>query len=151
MRIPSIVAINTAGHFKEVKKYAVIEAVINLCISLLLVKPLGIYGVLLGTISGAAFRTPILVHYSNKNIVKRPHMNYWKKILGWLPFFLAAYAVSVIKPIQCSSLPNWVLTAVPTTAVMFILAVVWLVLIDRETFRMLLGTITKFLHKRKIK
>ncbi len=151
MRIPSIVAINTAGHFKEVKKYAVIEAVINLSVSLLLVKPLGIYGVLIGTIGGSAFRTPVLVHYSNKHIVMRPQMAYWKKILVWLPFFLAAYAVSVIKPIQCSSLPNWFLTAVPTAAVVFACAVIWLVLFDRKTFRMLLETITKFLHRRKIK
>lgn len=151
MRIPSIVAINTAGHFKEVKKYAVMEAALNLGLSLLLVKPLGIYGVLLGTIIGAAFRTPILVWYSNKHIVKRTQMAYWKKILVWLPFFLTAYAVSVIKPIQCHSLPHWLLTAVPTAGVVLVLAVLWMFVFDRKTFRMLWGILGKVLHRKEKK
>ncbi len=89
LRIPSIMATNSAGHFKQVKKYAVIEAIINLIISVSLVKWLGIPGVLIGTICGGLYRTPVYVNYCNKNILERKNTVFFKKILIFIfPFFV---------------------------------------------------------------
>jgi O-antigen/teichoic acid export membrane protein len=41
---------NAAGKFKETQRFSIEEAIINIVISLLLVKPLGIVGVLIGTL-----------------------------------------------------------------------------------------------------
>lgn len=146
LRIPSIVAVNTAGHFKEVKMYAVVEAVINLVLSVLLVKPLGIYGVLIGTIAGAAYRTPLIVAHANKHIIKRRQFTYWKKVLLWVPFFLAAYAVGELVVILCSSLIQWVLIAVVVAILVLAAAVLWLLLTDRRT---LVNVYDKLLKKHK--
>lgn len=51
MFIPVIYAARDAkGLFKETKRFSLLQAVINLLISLILVKPLGITGILLGTL-----------------------------------------------------------------------------------------------------
>lgn len=148
-RIPSIVLINTAGHFKEVRNYAVIEAVINLSTALLLVKPLGIYGVLIGMIAGSLYRTPILIQYSNKNIVKRMPFEYWKKILKWMPMFIIACAVSILAPIKCSSLVMWIVTAVPVAFVILVVSLLWILVFDRSTFNEFLNMVKKILKKGK--
>lgn len=147
LRIPSIVAVNTAGHFKEVRNFAVIEAVLNLGTSLILVKPLGIYGVLIGTLVGSVYRTPVLIHYANKNIIKRKTFEYVKKVLLWIPFFITAYLLSIFTPIKCTSLINWVLTALPVAVVVLIFALLWVLIVDRNTFKMLIVTVKRFLHK----
>ena len=41
IRIPCLTMINAAGHFKETQWRAILEAVINITVSLLLIKPLG--------------------------------------------------------------------------------------------------------------
>lgn len=137
LRIPSIVAVNTAGHFKEVKMYAVFDAIINLAVSLLLVKPFGIYGVLIGTIAGSLYRTPLIIRHANKHIVKRKQMDYWKKVLLWLPFFVGAYAVGEFVPIRCSSLLHWVVIALPVALAVLAAAVLWLLITDRKTLKQL--------------
>lgn len=48
IRIPCLTMINAAGHFKETQWRAILEAVINITVSLLLIKPLGMYGLLIG-------------------------------------------------------------------------------------------------------
>lgn len=133
LRIPSIVTINTAGHFKEVKKYAVIEAIVKLALSLILVIPFGIYGVLISTIAGALYRTPILIHYSSKNIIDRKPFEFWKKVLRWLPLFAVVAVISILAPIKCASLISWILLAVPMAVAMFILCMAWLFVFDKTT------------------
>lgn len=146
LRIPAIVAINAAGHFAQVKYYALIEAVINLVLSLTLVGKYGIYGVLVGTIIAALFRTPVLIWYSSKNICKHPMCYYWKKVLIWLPVFVASYLISVMTPLKCASLGAWVLVAIPTTVCVCVVCAVWMAIFDKDTFCSLYRTI---FHKRE--
>lgn len=148
MRIPSIVAINTAGHFKQVKYFAVVEAAINLVVSLALVKPLGIYGVLIGTLAGAAYRTPVLVHYVNKNILERKHRAYWKKILPWAAFLTLCWLGSEFFPLRCGSLIGWVLMAAVCAAVLLVAAAGWMFIFDRSALSALTGMVRRKLRRR---
>lgn len=50
LRVPGNTIINAAGHFKETQTRAIIEAIINIIVSLILIRPLGMYGLLIGTI-----------------------------------------------------------------------------------------------------
>ena len=72
IRIPCLTMINAAGHFKETQWRAIMEAVINIIVSVLLVKPLGMYGLLIGTICSFAYRTTDIVFYSHKYILHVP-------------------------------------------------------------------------------
>ena len=79
-RTASVQAIAISGKFKETKKHALYESILNIVISLLLIKIWNIYGVLLGTIVSSLYRTIYLIDFSAKNIVmrsKRPTYKRW--------------------------------------------------------------------------
>ena len=71
IRIPSITIITAAGHFSQTRRQAVLEAGINLTVSLVLINRLGIVGVLLGTVCSYAYRTTESIGYTAKKLVKR--------------------------------------------------------------------------------
>ncbi len=71
LRVPPLLLINAKGHFKETRNRALLEAGINLTVSLILVKPLGIYGVLIGTIASFLYRTLDIIFYSNHRILQQ--------------------------------------------------------------------------------
>lgn len=107
LRIPSIITTNIAGHFKQVKMYAVTEAIINLAISLALVWKLNIIGVAIGTLVGAAYRTPLLVNYANKNILKIRNTNIIKKVAVFAIPFTVCTVVSFILELHADSFLKW--------------------------------------------
>lgn len=69
VRIPSLTIVCAAGHFKETQNQAVLEAVINLVISLALVKPFGLAGVLSGTVCSYAYRSTVTMTYNSQKLV----------------------------------------------------------------------------------
>ena len=151
LRIPSIVAINAAGHFKQVKYFAVIEAIINLTVSLILVQFMGLYGVLIGTIAGALFRTPILIWYANKNIIKRSSLVNLRKILLWLPIFLGCFILSEWKPMSCNTLLGWVGLAIIVAIIMLAVCFIWISIFDRQVLKRLSMIIKSFKKKQEPK
>lgn len=69
IRTPALTMIIAAGQYKETRNAAVLEAVINIGVSLLLVRKYGINGVLIGTICSYLYRTADVMIYTSKNIV----------------------------------------------------------------------------------
>lgn len=70
IRTPALTMIIAAGQYKETRNAAVFEAIINIGVSLLLVKKYGINGVLIGTICSYLYRTVDIIVYTSKKIVK---------------------------------------------------------------------------------
>lgn len=70
IRIPGLTMICAAGHYEETKGRAALEAVINLAVSMVLVRPLGIVGVLLGTLASYGYRTFDVLLYNSRYLVK---------------------------------------------------------------------------------
>lgn len=69
--------INSCGLFKETQNACVIEAVLNLVLSLVLVKPLGILGVLIGTVVSKMLITTIQYPlYIMKNVFRKNAIRY---------------------------------------------------------------------------
>ena len=71
IRLPYSSITLAAGHFKETRKGAWIEAFVNIIISIILVKKFGIIGVTIGTIVAMLIRTIEFVYHTNKYILKR--------------------------------------------------------------------------------
>lgn len=61
----------TAGKIKETKNSALIEATTNLLLSILLIKPLGIVGIIIGTLVSLLIRYVQLLIYVSQNILER--------------------------------------------------------------------------------
>lgn len=81
IRLPYSTITLAAGHFKETRKGAWIEAISNIIISIILVIKLGIVGVAIGTIVAMTIRTVEFIYHANKYILKRNILVSVKKIL----------------------------------------------------------------------
>jgi Na+-driven multidrug efflux pump len=69
LRTPYYTVVQSVGHFKETQNSAIIEAVLNVVLSLVFVFKLGLLGVAIGTCVAMAYRTLYLVVYLSKNIL----------------------------------------------------------------------------------
>lgn len=71
IRLPYSSITLAAGHFKETRIGAWIEAIVNIILSIILVIKFGIIGVTIGTIVAMSIRTFEFVYHTNKYILKR--------------------------------------------------------------------------------
>lgn len=81
IRQPYNELIKAACKFKETRNGAIIEAVINIIISIILVSKFGIIGVTFGTIIAMLIRTIEFIFFTNKNIINRNSAVTIKKLL----------------------------------------------------------------------
>lgn len=80
-RITSANLIKLAGHAKKTVPRAMLEAGINLAVSIVLVNFLGIYGVLLGTVAALLYRTNDMIIYANRRILGRSPWRTYRTVL----------------------------------------------------------------------
>lgn len=71
VREPYIQATYAAGLFRETQKYAYVEAIINIIVSIIFVKSLGLIGVAIGTVASAFYRYAATVIYLRKHVLYR--------------------------------------------------------------------------------
>lgn len=71
MRLPYSLLVLSAGHFKQTQNSAIIEAVINIIISVVTVMNWGLVGVAVGTLAAMVYRTVYYVWYLSKDILVR--------------------------------------------------------------------------------
>ena len=83
IREPYIILVQAAGKYEETKNGAAVEAGINLVLSLVLVKPLGINGVIVGTLVANVFRTVQYMIFASKYILNVSIARNIKKVI-WL-------------------------------------------------------------------
>jgi O-antigen/teichoic acid export membrane protein len=92
LRTSNLLPINVIGKFIETKNTAIVEALINLCISLLLVNSLGIKGVIIGSIVALLYRIVVISKYVNKEILFRNNIKQLKKLLiNVIPMFAVIF------------------------------------------------------------
>lgn len=76
----------SANKFKEIRKSAYIEALLNIIISLILVFKIGIIGVVIGTLISMIYRTIYQVVFLKNNILNRNVSIFLKKICVFMMF-----------------------------------------------------------------
>ena len=81
LRQPGLTIICAAGHYKQTQWRAVLEAVINLVLSLLLIDRFGICGVLIGTCASYLYRTVDVIIYTAKNFLPKTLRKSFSRIL----------------------------------------------------------------------
>ena len=69
VRLPGLTLITAAGHYKQTQTRAIVEAVINLVVSISLIFHFGIVGVLIGTCVSYLYRTFDVIFYSASRFV----------------------------------------------------------------------------------
>lgn len=93
VRYPSEAMIHIAGHFAQTQASAAIETMINILVSLALIRRMGIAGVLLGTVASQVYRANYLILYVNTKIVERkPKISYLCCLINFLVFVVMFFA-----------------------------------------------------------
>ena len=72
-----------ANRFKDMKIPCYIEALINILISLILIKPLGLIGVAIGTLVAMIYRMIYHVWYTNSRIINRSQLKFYKQLISF--------------------------------------------------------------------
>ena len=70
-RLPYSSITLSAGHYKETRNGAIVECVVNVVLSILLVKKYGLIGVTIGTIAAMTIRTIEFIYHSSKYVLNR--------------------------------------------------------------------------------
>lgn len=93
VRIPYQLLVNAAGHYRQTRNGAVLEAVINIALSVALVIRFGLIGVAVGALCAIVFRTVQYGWYASRVILRRPLMRTVKNYLASALFALCALAL----------------------------------------------------------
>ncbi len=118
-----------ANRFKDIKKHAYIEAFLNMFFSILLVFPLGVNGVALGTLIAMTYRTLYHVFYLKKEILYRPIKFFFKKLFWFsLASVLGIFCCRCFFPILELTVFSWLKAAVLYSCILFVLYLIisWL-------------------------
>lgn len=82
LRLPYNIAVLAAGHYKQTQSSAIIEALINIVLSIILVRKSGLIGVAIGTLVAMCYRTVYFAFYLQKNILKRSLKHFVQHIIA---------------------------------------------------------------------
>lgn len=112
LRYPHVSLAYTANKFKEIAAPAYIEAIINIAVSVLLIKRIGLLGIAIGTLIGMIYRGMFHVYFTSKLIPSRPQSIFYKKILILLiPSFISILICTMLFPISNYSILSWIIHA----------------------------------------
>ena len=97
-RASSGLIIDFAQHFEQTKWRAVLEASINITVSLVAIHYLGIYGALIGTVVALLYRANDMIIYANRLINRSPLITYKRWIINLIVFAATTYVSKLILP-----------------------------------------------------
>lgn len=139
LRDPYITATYAAGHFRQVSKYAYLEAIINIVISILLVRNFGIVGIAIGTTVSMIFRMIAHVIYLKNNILNRSILKGLKTLLmATIDITLIVFICNHIVNLTCTSYHQWIISAVETAVIAAFIIITTCILFYRSKLTVML-------------
>lgn len=133
-----VLTINSKALFKETKVSVILEALINLVISVLLINKLGIVGVLLGTIISRFITTfiqqPIYIY---KNVFKKSCLKYYFEYIGVLAITMIFILGFNLLNLQINTVLQWIALVIGyAIGISIILGIIYYILF--KSFRSLI-------------
>lgn len=121
IRMPYSGLVLAAGHFKETKLGAWLEAIINIVLSIILVYKFGLIGVAVGTIVAMTVRTIEMVYHSSKYLLKRSYWVSFKMYLVMIiEFIICAFICQFLPDLASINYLSWIFKAI----IVFIIATI---------------------------
>ena len=132
IRVPYFRLIKAAGHYKQTQNGAFISMVLNILISIIIVKKFGLVGVAIGTYVALFFHTCYLVVYLSHHLLKR-------NILFFIKHLIIDIMVLVISFLLCNlhlgvskNYVSWVIMATKITSLVVAISTVANLVFYRE-------------------
>lgn len=118
LRLPYSTIVLSAGHFKQTQGSAVLEAVLNVVVSVLTVIKWGLVGVAVGTLTAMLYRTLYFIWYLTRNIMFRSVRHFAKHLLVDIIVVVATVGITGLFPgvfaMKQVSYGAWILLALKT-------------------------------------
>lgn len=144
LREPYVSAAYSVGHFKQVSKYAYVEAILNLVISLLLVRKYGIIGVALGTLLSMIYRLVCHIFYLSNNILFRPVGKAFRSIsVNIINITLICILSFSFFNMNCNTYWQWFLLAIRVVIIDIIVVIGSSFIFERNNLKVLLSRFKK--------
>lgn len=152
LRVPGNTMINAKGYYKETQYRAMLEAGLNLTVSLILVNWLGMYGVLLGTVVSFAYRTTDIILFSNKRVLKQKPWRTLKR--GAMAVAVVAIEVAALARYAIASTDGWgmwIVNAVIAGVSSIALTLIANYIFERQTLKMVIEKVTAMIKSKRAK
>lgn len=113
IRTPYVLLVQAAGHYKQVKNGAILEAVINIVLTWILVVRYGIVGAIIGTIIANLFRTIQYGWYASKHMIDRPFLKIVQRMIWAAAVLTLSCLLSflVVNRIHITGWTMWIFSA----------------------------------------
>ena len=123
--------VKAAGHYKQTQKGAIIEALLNIVISVIVVWKFGLIGVAVGTLIAMSYRTIYFVVYLKNNIIYRDLKYFYKHLaIDGIYFLILKITTNWIK-LSSISYGDWIIMAIKV----FVIAVFELLILNFLFYR----------------
>lgn len=120
LRMPYEIMVLVAGHFKETQLSSIIEALINIVLSIILVHGFGLVGVAIGTLVAMLYRTIYLAWYLQTHIIFRPFIIYFKHMIIDVISVICIWFSTKWFTMQAENWLSWVILALKVSFIAFI-------------------------------
>ena len=150
LRSPYEALVNAAGHFKQTKKYAFIEAGINLAISISAVGRYGLIGVVIGTVVAIAYRNIVYSRYTSSKIIQRKFASVALRfgVTGFT--VIVIFLLSRLLPVRkMNDYFDWFVYAIEVTAVSTGVTVLVNIVFYKENVRKMMNKLLGILRRSK--
>ena len=139
-----------AGHFKQTQGRAIAEAVINLAVSIALIYPLGIYGVLIGTCASYLYRSLDVIFYNASRFLKGTlKRTFVRLIRNAAAAALLIWLGITFIPQGMGSWIEWILWAILYLAVSVAVVALVNILFERNEFREMMKRIRSMIKEKR--
>lgn len=150
MKLPCEQMINASGSFRKTKKYAYIEAALNIIISVVLSLAMGLNGIIIGTIVAALYKIATNNHYVSRYILKTNGLRIYRNMGYSLICFLAVGIVSLVFPLQSiGSYVEWGLFSVAIMSISIITSSLFAILFMKDDFVSIISRIIGLAKRKK--
>lgn len=129
----SLASANIAGKAPETTWRYILEAAINLISSLVLVRFIGMKGVLLGTSLAGLYRTTDSILYTNRHVLQRSSIGEFKNVwIDFLIYFSIAFMSAKVLKINATSYVQLLGIAVVTGVIIVLLYLITFIIFNRK-------------------
>lgn len=150
LRMPYHSIIISAGHYKNTKKGAYIEALINVIITIFLVKKFGLVGVTVGTLIAMIYRTIDYVIYLHNNIICLELRSFVKQIFVNILIFISFFVIYLLIPkFEINTYLKWCSYGVLYSVILLIINIIFAFIFYRDECQHLITMIKKVIFKNK--
>lgn len=143
IRLPYSQMVLAAGHFKQTQVSAIIEAILNLAISIIVVSKFGLIGVVVGTIVAVFYRTIYFVWYLSKHILQRKISTFIKQTLIDVFSVICIYFATGWIVLESTTYLSWIIMAVKVGAISLIIVMIISLIFSRENIFWVLEEVRK--------